>query len=224
MTTPNIQPSIRIGSALSLKIAPEEAERGLITGYGATFDQEPDRHGDVVFPGAFAKSLQDRLPAMVWAHDLTRPIGRWTEAVEDSRGLFLKGYLNLDTDAGQQAHSHVKAGDVTGLSMGYLVPSGGSSFDQRTGVRSLRVVDLYEVSPVSVPSMKNARITEVKSIGSQRELQALLHDGGLPRAAAAKVATAGWRALNAREDVSPEISTLAQRIHAATAEIRKMKG
>lgn len=214
---------IRTGPALAIKIAPTDAGRGVIEGYGATFEAGPDLQGDIVLPGAFAKSLSRSLPAMVWAHDLSRPVGRWIEAREDAKGLWLKGVLNLETSAGREAHSHVIAGDVTGLSIGYAVPPGGSRPGQKSGERLLSLIDLYEVSPVAVPAMPNARITHAKSLGSQRDLQNLLHESGLARGAAAKIAAAGWQALMGDED-QPIPSDLGARIKAATTEIRSMKG
>lgn len=218
-------PIFRTGPALEIKLAPDAAERGFIGGYGSTFDGDPDMHGDVVAPGAFTKALAQRSPAMLWAHDLSRPIGRWIEAAEDSRGLRLKGQLNLDTALGQEAHSHVRAGDVTGLSIGFRTPPGGAQIDTKTGIRRLIEVDLFEVSPVAVPSNHGARITDVKSIGSERELKALLHSTGLSRAASAKIAAAGWPVLNSddpQDDI--DIKPLAARILSATAELRTMKG
>lgn len=220
-TSPN--PFFRTGPALVIKLAPEHAERGLIEGYGSTFNGEPDMHGDVIAPGAFAKALALRLPAMLWAHDMSRPIGRWTHAEEDVRGLRLRGQLNLDTDAGREAHAHVKAGDVSGLSIGFLTPPGGALIDQRSGVRRLTEIDLYEVSPVAVPANQRARITNAKSIGSERDLKALLHEAGLSRGAAAKIAAAGWPALNGDED-QPDFNQIGARLKAATAELLSMKG
>ncbi|KQY66791.1 MULTISPECIES: HK97 family phage prohead protease [unclassified Brevundimonas] len=208
---------------LAIKIAPQDAERGLIEGYGATFESTPDLQGDIVRPGAFARSLTRYLPAMVWAHDLGRPVGRWMEAREDSKGLWLRGRLNLETESGREAHSHVMAGDVTGLSIGYSVPPGGASRGKGVDERILTAVDLHEVSPVAVPAMPNARITAIKSLTSQRELQALLHESGLSRGAAAKIAAAGWTALNGEQD-HPDLNNLGARIKAATAEILSMKG
>lgn len=221
MTTP----IFRTGPALDIKLAPDAADRGLIEGYGSTFDGEPDMHGDVIAPGAFTKALSVRTPAMLWGHDLSRPIGRWTEAVEDSRGLRLKGSVNLDTAAGQEAHAHLRAGDVTGLSIGFKTPPGGAEIDTRTGIRRLKEVDLYEVSPVAIPSNNGARITQVKTLGSERELKAALHLIGLPRAAAAKIASAGWSALTGLEDEPEiEIDILGASVSAAISELRHLTG
>ena len=223
MTT-QTNPNLRTGPALEIKLAPQDAERGLIEGYGATFDGDPDRQGDIIRPGAFAKSLARELPAMVWAHDLARPVGRWLYAVEDGKGLRLRGQLNLKTEAGRQAHEHVVAGDVRGLSIGYIIPAGGADIDRKTGNRILSVIDLFEVSPVSVPAMPGARITSAKSFQSQRELQSALHETGLSRTAAAKIAAVGWPVLNRDQD-QPDLNRLEARIKAATAAlIRSTKG
>jgi HK97 family phage prohead protease len=214
-----LSPIIRTGPALAIKLAPQDAERGLIEGYGATFENTPDLHGDIIRKGAFSRSLAARLPAMVWGHDLGRPIGRWTEATEDAKGLRLSGKLNLDTEAGREAHAHVLAGDVTGLSIGYVVPAGGAALDRKTGVRILSAVDLYEVSPVSVPAMPNARITSAKSLSSPRELERILSESGLSRGAAAKIAAAGWQALKGDED-QPDLSNLLAEVKASASTIR----
>lgn len=217
MTATN--PFFRAAPVLDLRLAPDDIAEGRIEGYGSVFGVA-DMHGDLVKAGAFVKSLAERMPAMLWAHDQTRPIGRWAEAAEDQRGLFLKGRLNLETADGQMAHAHLRAGDVTGLSMGFLTPPGGAAI-AANGLRLLSAVDLFEVSPVAIPSNQSARITSVKSIGhlgSERELRSALHAAGLSQGAAKKIAAAGWPALNGDED-QPNLKHLALRIRAATAEL-----
>lgn len=218
---------IRTAPPLAIKLDGATAETGEIVGYASLFGGDPDSYGDIIAPGAFSKSLADKkvrgeTPAMLWAHDQSAPIGRWTTFGEDSRGLFVRGVLNLQTERGRQAHAHVKAGDVNGLSIGYRTPPGSVQF-HNNGTQTLNEIDLFEVSVVAIPAKREARITGVKSIGSQRELQTLLHDTGLSRAAAAKIAAAGWPALNGDED-HPNLTALEARIKAATAEIRSMKG
>jgi HK97 family phage prohead protease len=58
-------------------------------GYAAVFDR-PDRGGDVVRAGAFARSLGRGGAAAVpllWQHEAGRPIGRIEYLKEDKRGL-----------------------------------------------------------------------------------------------------------------------------------------
>ncbi len=122
---------------------------------------------------------------MLWAHNPDQPIGKWTDIIEDERGLFLKGALNLASSRGKDAWAHVEAGDVDGLSIGYreikATPDGI--------YRRLEALDLLEVSIVTFPANRSARI------GSKRELEAMLTKSGLSRGAAAKIAAGGWPAL-----------------------------
>lgn len=210
----------RTGPSLEVRLAPEAVTEGRIEGYGSIFGVVDD-HGDIVQPGAFLKSLGVRMPVMVWSHDLARPIGRWDQAVEDQRGLFLRGQLNLQTDDGRMAHAHLRAGDVKGLSIGFRTPEGGAVVDIASGLRRMSNIDLFEVSPVVIPSMPGAVITEVRSISrleSERELRAALHSIGLSQGAAKKIAAGGWPALNGVQD-QPQLTSLARRVSAATAEI-----
>lgn len=204
------------------RVGPDDL--GWLSGYASTFGGAPDRAGDVVMPGAFAKSLRRaaetrRMPAMLWAHDQAEPIGRWETVREDGKGLLVEGRFNLATAGGRKAFEHVKAGDVSGLSIGYVVPPGGRVYDGSKAL--LREVDLVEVSIVAVPANDAARVTSVKSVTSPRDLEELLHKSGLSRAAAAKVVAGGWSALTHVEE--SEAQKLAARIAAATEALRSTK-
>lgn len=218
---------IRTAPPLEIKLAGVQTDAGEISGYASVFGGEPDSYGDIIAPGAFAASLADlkrrgETPVMLWAHDMSTPIGRWTELEEDDRGLRVRGHLNLESARGRDAHAHLRAGDVSGLSIGYRLAKGAIEH-HGDGTQTLRAIDLREVSVVAIPASRAARITQVKTLGSPRELEALLHDGGLSRGAASKIAAAGWQALKGDQD-QPDLSHLEARIKAATAEIRSTKG
>src|SRR4028118_1647341 len=59
-----------------------------VAGCAAVFDR-PDRGGDVVRAGAFARSLKRGAQAvpLLWQHDAARPIGRIEYLKEDGRGV-----------------------------------------------------------------------------------------------------------------------------------------
>ncbi|WDR00882.1 HK97 family phage prohead protease [Devosia sp. J2-20] len=175
---------------LRLKFASDQS--GVFEGYGAIYGNV-DSYGDMIMPGAFAKSLAAHkaagtLPVMLWGHDSSRPIGRWLEVREDSFGLFVRGQCNLETTAGKDAQAHIANGDVTGMSIGYRLPDGGWHRDE--GVTKLTEIDLKEVSVVAIPANDRARVT------SKADLVDLLIKTGLPRAAASKVAAGGFSALS----------------------------
>lgn len=213
-------PFLRQGPALQVRLATDAQTKGLVEGYGSVFEV-PDSYGDVVSRGAFRKSLAQRMPVMLWSHDPARPVGRWISASEDTHGLFLRGQLNLETEAGRTALAHLQAGDVPGLSIGFHYLEGGRKYDAAAGLNRVSDVDLFEVSLVTMPSNPAAVVTAVRSIGqlgSERELRAALHSMGLSQGAAKKIAAGGWPALNGVE-AQPQLTSLALRVKAAAAEI-----
>ena len=134
------------------------AEPVLIEGYASLFGLA-DAAGDVVRAGAFARSLNaGRGVAMLLQHRDGARAGRWTRAMEDGRGLFVRG---LGEAPG--ALALVEAG-LDGLSIGFRprlwspLPGGG---------RELREVDLIEISLVSAPMLRGARFS-VPGRGAKR--------------------------------------------------------
>jgi uncharacterized protein len=79
-----------------------------MAGYAAIFDT-PDRGGDIVRKGAFARAARAGLP-LLWQHDASRRIGYVESLAEDERGL--RVIAQIDDDA-----APVAAG--AGLSFGY---------------------------------------------------------------------------------------------------------
>lgn len=194
------------GPPVELKLLDAAADGGEIEGYGAIFGAA-DFGRDTIAPGAFTESLAAHsaggtAPAMLWAHKQAEPIGRWLAMGEDARGLRVRGRLNRDTEAGAKAYAHIRAGDVTGLSIGYGVAPGGA---KAVGSgRTLTRLELHEISAVTTPMHPAARITGVKSLASRAELEDLLRENGLARAAAKKLAAGGWPALSGQRDPTPD--------------------
>lgn len=148
--------------AFELKAAGDD---GTVEGYGSVFGVRDD-YDDVIARGAYVSSLNAHkaggtMPAMLWQHDPSAPIGVWTEMVEDSKGLKIKGQLALDTVKGKEAHALLKMGAINGLSIGFIAKKW--DYDRETDVRTLTEVDLWEVSLVTFPANDKARITGVKA-------------------------------------------------------------
>lgn len=174
------------------------ASDGSFEGYASIFG-EVDSYGEATDRGSFKSSLSARMPKMLWQHDQKRPIGKFTGAAEDSRGLYVKGSLLLSVQDGRDAKEHIDAGTVDGLSIGYFVK--GDRVDQETNVRHLTNIDLQEVSVVTFPAGPSARITSLKSMELD-ELEAALRDGTLQRLSNrdAKRFISAWRQMNRTED------------------------
>ena len=137
---------------------------GVFAGYASVFNAL-DQQNEIVAAGAFARTLrqaarQNRMPAMLWMHDPTLPIGLWTRISEDRNGLAVEGRLCLRTQKGVEAYELLKLGALTGLSIGYRVAQ--SRVDAAKKARVLTDVELFEISLVTFPANEAARVDEVK--------------------------------------------------------------
>ena len=129
-----------------------------IEGYASLFGAT-DQGGDAVQPGAYGASLAALAKAggsvkMLWQHDPARPIGVWDEVREDARGLYVKGRLLTEVQAGREALALLKAGAIDGLSIGYRTRRA----EKAAAGRLLHEVELWEVSLVTFPMLPQARV------------------------------------------------------------------
>ncbi len=156
-------------------------EDGTFEGYGSVFGVV-DYDDDVVVKGAFAKSLaahklKGTRPVMAWQHDTRQIPGVWEEFVEDDYGLFLRGRLLKDDVAiAREAYALLKAGAVSGLSVGIRVVV--DEYDRTTYVRTIKEAELWETSLVTFPANDLARVESVKSISDVTGLERFLRDAG----------------------------------------------
>jgi len=149
---------------------------GTIFGYGSIFGNV-DSYGDIVAPGAFAKTINDAKsgakswPAMLLQHgddtaDGKMPVGIWTDMSEDSKGLRLTGKLAINTERGKDVHELLKLGALNGLSIGFRCTD-YEMHKANTGPngarRTIKAASLVEISIVTHPSNLKARVLSVKS-------------------------------------------------------------
>ncbi len=135
---------------------------GTFSGYASLFGRA-DMAGDLVEPGAFARSLRARGAAgvrMLWQHDPAEPIGAWTRIAEDSRGLHVTGRLTGEVGRAREVLALMRAGALDGLSIGFRTVKART--DRATGLRHLIEVDLWEISVVTFPMLGDARVSSVK--------------------------------------------------------------
>ncbi|AUX77992.1 phage prohead protease protein [Sinorhizobium fredii] len=213
-------PQTRFAAALDLDVKADN--EGVLTGYASLFDVV-DRQSEIVRPGAYRRTLaehkmQGTSPALLWSHKLDRPIGRWVELREDQRGLWAKGKLSLNTDAGKQAYAHLVNGDLDGLSIGFVVPEDGRKY-LGDGTFELLEIELVEISVVTAPANQGARISSVKALSTKSEFVDLFRASGLSKATARRAAAGAWRALQ-DDDTHENAKALISAIEAATALIR----
>lgn len=162
------------------------SDSGTFSGYGSVFHVK-DSYDEIVVPGAFTASLAaqksaGRMPAMLWQHRSSEPLGVYTSMEEDAVGLRVEGQLALSTVRGAEAHALLKMGAISGLSIGFIPRE--DSFDRVTGIKTLKRVDLMEISLVTFPANDAARVSGIKSIEAFEDLSAAecyLRDAGFSR-------------------------------------------
>ena len=142
----------------------DQKKYGRFEGYGSIFGNV-DLGNDVIQAGAFTKSLRKR-PAdkvkLLYQHKSDMPIGVFDEIKEDENGLYVKGRLALQTQAGKEAYELLKMGALDGLSIGFKTTPKNVSYENRGQRRIIKEVDLMEVSLVTFPMNPQATVQVVK--------------------------------------------------------------
>ena len=189
---------------------------GTFCGYGSVYSII-DQGDDIVMPGAFTKSLAElsiksQMPAMLWQHRVDEPIGAYTTVKDDEAGLYVEGKLALKTQRGAEAFELMQMKAISGLSIGFMTKE--ADYNAKTGIRTIKSADLFEISLVTFPMNDAARVSAVKSIseiGDLTSAEIYLRDaGGLSRREA-KTFISTLKALSLRkaDDVSSEMKAIA---------------
>lgn len=199
----------RFRSDFAFKFASDKS--GVFSGYGAVFGNV-DSGGDLIEKGAFKQTLREwedkgKYPPMLLQHgggflggaDDMLPVGKWTAMEENARGLKVEGELfALGTERGQYIYEGLKAGALDGLSIGYRVKEFAMGTKPGEARRTLKTLDLVELSIVTFPMNDKARVGSVKTI---RDFEAFLRDaGGFSHAQAKAIASHGFKAAEPRDE------------------------
>jgi HK97 family phage prohead protease len=146
----------RAYSLLTMKQVDEEAR--ILTGMATT--PTPDRLEDVVVP----EGAQFKLPMpLLWQHDSKQPIGQVTHAKVSKAGIEIVAKIAKGVTAEiDRAWSLIKAGLVTGLSIGFK-PIEFEWIEETKGMRFIKW-DFLELSAVTIPANSECTIATVKSI------------------------------------------------------------
>ena len=173
-----------------------EGDGMTLRGYAAVFNSpsQPLPFTETIAPGAFRDSLNSRNDVkLLWNHDTGIVLGSTRagtlKVTEDNHGLLIEAMLP-DTQAGRDAATLIKRGDVNAFSFGFRVPANGDewpSADQRI----LKRVNVHEVSVVSWPAYtategtasvramtelanKIAQLAEIRGVSAEELTDALL--------------------------------------------------
>ena len=114
------------------------------------------------------------------------PIGL-ASVEQNTKGLKFEGQLVMEDPFVQRVYSHMKAGTLDGMSIGYDVMPGGAKVLE-SGVRELSALRCWEISAVAWGMNPKAKIEQVKALpkfSTLRECEAWLRDvAGLSHGAA----------------------------------------
>jgi HK97 family phage prohead protease len=153
---------------IETKVISDEA--GAIEGVAWRYDQ-PDRIGDMIAPGAFAKAAFP-VPMLAF-HDLGDPIGAWDSAEDKGGEWRVKGRLLVeDVARAREVRALVRAGAVKGLSIGFIAKQASA---RPGGGRLIKSLELLEVSLVTIGMHPAARPTSAKSAVEALQLAAALN-------------------------------------------------
>lgn len=137
-----------------------------IQGYAAVFNSLSEKmfgFREKIAQGAFIKSLQSRDVMALWSHDSSKILGstksKSLQIREDPKGLYFE--LSLpDTNIGNDAYKDIKRGDVTGMSIGFMVNSDTweKGKEGEPHIRTLNEIELHEISPVAFPAYSGTSV------------------------------------------------------------------
>ena len=141
-------------------------DEGIFEGYLSTYD-DVDSYGTYFIPGAWDKSIErfnsGEVIPVLWSHDRSKPIGKFTELKSDDKGLWGRGKLTLEDPQAKIAYAHMKDGSVMGLSVGFEMDYDNVIYNRLLDALGIAEADLFECSVVVFPANSNAKITNYKS-------------------------------------------------------------
>jgi uncharacterized protein len=186
-----------------------QGDTGTFSGYASVFGGV-DSYGDTILPGAFAETLKAGMPKMFFNHSWNMPIGKWTTAKEDNKGLFLSGELTPGLALAADVRAAMKHETLDGLSIGGYLQKDDYKDTDAGGRLIHKWSKLSEVSPVVFPADSAARIdlASVKSVDfeallpeckTERDLERLLRDAGLPKWEAMAIVSRAKAILSGRD-------------------------
>jgi len=146
----------------------EEADKPpRLVGYASVFNQEAEIFGmwrEKVAPGAYKRTIKEHDIRALWNHNTDLVLGRNKPGTltleEDAKGLKVE-ITPPDTQAGRDAVTSIKRGDVSQMSIAFqivkqewLEPTNRKELPLRT----IREAKLFEVSPVTFPAFEQTSV------------------------------------------------------------------
>ncbi len=159
--------------------AEETEDKKIIAGYAAVFEKlSVPFFGfkEKIQKGAFSKALKQNNVRALWNHNSDLVLGAKRSGTlmleEDEKGLRFE-IVVPDTQAGRDAYTLVKRGDVDQMSFGFrVIGQVWDESDPKNIIRTLTEVDLQEVSLTPFPAYKQ---TSAKTRSIQEDYEEHRH-------------------------------------------------
>ena len=208
-----------------------EGDTGKFAGYASVFGGV-DSYGDTIIKGAFETTLRrDGKPKMFYSHDAFGglPIGKWSVAKEDDKGLYVEGELTPGLSLANDVRAALKHGTLDGLSIGgYLKAGDFQMLDNGNRVIS-KWSKLIEVSIVAFPADSAARVdlasvkSEIEQLATIRDFERFLRDAGGFSAEAAKTMLSRAKDLFALRDADEPAEAKQEDLAALALRLRSIR-
>ena len=143
--------------------------------------------------------------------------------VEDDRGLYVEGRILVEAgELERRAYEHLKAGSVSGLSIGYSIPAGGQHYDSAVKANKLTALSLHEISVVTMPANPDAQVDVVKAAiaGGRREVERILRDAGFSKSQARALLADGFAGLQPDAEPEVDLDVVAKQLADLNAKLR----
>lgn len=164
----------------NFEIKDADEKKGIVTGYCSVFGNV-DSDGDMIMPGAYAKTLVERgcsssRPRIkhLWQHSSFEPIGVPIVLEEQEKGLYFETQFGRDAFSQDKLMQHIDK-IITELSIGYNTVRQEDVVDGngKTLHRKLWEVKLWEYSSVTWGSNSLTEVISAK--GEVKEIQTNLN-------------------------------------------------
>ncbi|MGH1274439.1 HK97 family phage prohead protease [Bacillus cereus] len=162
---------------LSTRDATEE-QPSKITGYAAVFNSKTTIGGwfdEVIVPGAFTRSLSENGDIRaLFNHNWDNVLGRTKSGTlrleEDEKGLKFEIELP-NTSVGRDLAESMSRGDINQCSFGFWITEENWDYNVEPALRTIKEVELYEISVVSIPAYDDTEVSLVRSKEIGKEIE-----------------------------------------------------
>lgn len=141
----------------------------VISGYAAVFNSRTNigSFDEIILPGAFSRSLSAKKDICVLVnHNWDNVLGRTKSGTlrlwEDDHGLGFEVELP-DTTVARDLTESMSRGDINQCSFGFKVVEDNWDYSVDPMLRTLREVELFEVSIVTVPAYEDTEVALIRS-------------------------------------------------------------